>query len=72
MVPDTANNPAGLFQVQIAKTMEVGFKFEYVNRDTHVLQVRVSGWNGAFGGVADVYVEIRRLDEVARENLRRN
>jgi hypothetical protein len=49
----------------MVKMMEAGFKFEEIYRDGDVLEVRVSGWNGAFGGVANVYVGIRRLDEIA-------
>ena len=45
--------------------MEVGFKFEDIYRDADVLEVRVSGWNGAFGGVADIYIGSGRLGEVA-------
>ncbi|MDQ1389804.1 MAG: hypothetical protein QOF56_3258 [Acidobacteriaceae bacterium] len=45
--------------------MEVGFKFEDIYRDADVLEVRVSGWNGAFGGVADIYMGSGRLGEVA-------
>jgi hypothetical protein len=45
--------------------MEVGFKFEDIYRDADVLEVRVSGWNGAFGGVADIYLGSGRLGEVA-------
>jgi hypothetical protein len=45
--------------------MEAGFKFEEIYRDGDVLEVRVIGWNGAFGGVANVYVGIGRLGEVA-------
>jgi len=45
--------------------MEVGFVLERIYEDRDVLELRVSGWNGAFGGVADVYVGIGRLGEVA-------
>lgn len=47
------------------RKMEAGFKFEEIYRDGDVLEVRVIGWNGAFGGVANVYVGIGRLGEVA-------
>jgi hypothetical protein len=45
--------------------MEVGFQFERIYGDNDVLEVRVSAWNGAFGGLTDVYVGIGRLGEVA-------
>lgn len=45
--------------------MEVGFQLERIYRDSDVLEIRVSAWNGAFGGVADVYVGVGRLREVA-------
>jgi hypothetical protein len=46
-------------------TMEIGFRFEVIYKDSDLLEVRVAGWNGAFGGAADVYVGIRKLEEAA-------
>lgn len=45
--------------------MEVGFRFEKTYEDNDLLQLRVSAWNGFFGGAADIYVGIGRLKEVA-------
>ena len=28
----------------------VGFRFEVIYKDVHLLEVRVTGWNGSFGG----------------------
>jgi hypothetical protein len=46
-------------------SMNVGFFFEVVYKAEDLLEVRISGWNGAFGGGADVYVGIGRLEEIA-------
>jgi hypothetical protein len=45
--------------------MEVGFQLERIYRDSDVVEIRVSAWNGTFGGVSDVYVGVGRLGEVA-------
>ena len=45
--------------------MDIGFQFEVIYKAYDMLQVRISAWNGAFGGIADVYVGIGRLEEVA-------
>lgn len=49
--------------------MNIGFQFEVIWKDNGVTEVRVSGWNGIFGGRADVYVGIGQLEEVS-EKLR--
>ncbi len=45
--------------------MEMGFQFEVLYRDNDLLKVRVSAWNGTFGGAADVYLGTNQLGEVA-------
>lgn len=45
--------------------MGIGFQFEVIYKGSDLLQVRVSSWNGAFGGMADVYVGIGTLEETA-------
>lgn len=44
---------------------DVGFRFEIVYSDAHLLEMRVSAWNGAFGGVARVYVGLDQLQKAA-------
>jgi hypothetical protein len=45
--------------------METGFSFEVKWRDADLLEIRISGWNGAFGGSTDVYVPIGGLKNAA-------
>jgi hypothetical protein len=45
--------------------MEIGFRFEVRWSDADVFDVRISGWNGAFGGLTSVYVSIGGLAEAA-------
>jgi hypothetical protein len=45
--------------------MDTGFRFEVIWNDDDVFKVRVSAWNGAFGGSADAYVAIGGLTEAA-------
>jgi hypothetical protein len=45
--------------------MDVGFQFEIIYKDAHLLEVRISAWNGVFGGVADVYIGLDHLEETA-------
>lgn len=47
--------------------METGFQFDVLFRDSDLLKVRVSAWNGAFGGASDVYVGIGALTEIANK-----
>lgn len=49
--------------------MDSGFRFEVLYEDDDVLKIRVSAWNGAFGGSVDVYVGLAALGEAA-EKLR--
>jgi hypothetical protein len=44
---------------------DIGFRFEVIYKDVHLLEVRISAWNGTFGGVADVYVGLDQLEETA-------
>jgi hypothetical protein len=45
--------------------MEIGFRFEVRWSDADVFDIRISAWNGAFGGSAAVYVPIGGLAEAA-------
>jgi len=49
------------------KATEVGLQFEVIWQDEDLFDVRVSVWNGAFGGVAEIYVAIGGLEEVAKK-----
>jgi hypothetical protein len=44
---------------------DAGFQFEIIYKDVHLLQIRISAWNGSFGGTADVYVGLDQLQETA-------
>ena len=41
----------------------LGIRFEIIYKDVHLIEVRISGWNGAFGGVSDVYLGLDQLKE---------
>jgi len=43
----------------------LGFQFQLLWYDDQVLQLRITGWNGEFGGAADVYVGVGGLAEAA-------
>src|SRR5258706_16394578 len=45
--------------------MDTGFQFELLWNDNDVFKIRVSAWNGQFGGSADVFVPIGGLAEAA-------
>lgn len=45
--------------------MEVGFQFEIVYKDVHLLETRISVRSGSFSGVANVYVGLNQLQETA-------
>jgi len=47
--------------------MDVGFQFEVIYKDAHLLEVRISAWNGSFGGAAEVYVGLDQLEETAKK-----
>jgi hypothetical protein len=42
---------------------DLGIRFEVIYKDVHLIEVRISGWNGAFGGVSDVYLGLDQLEE---------
>jgi len=44
---------------------QVGFQCKVLYRDNDVVKVRISGWNGTFGGAADVYIGAGQLSEIA-------
>jgi hypothetical protein len=45
--------------------MNMGFLFETIWQDNDVVQMRVSAWNGIFGGAADVYLGRGQLEEAS-------
>jgi hypothetical protein len=45
--------------------MAIGFRFEVKWSDADVFDVRISAWNGAFGGSTSVYVPTGGLAEAA-------
>ena len=49
----------------LATPMESGFRFEVRWSDADVFNIRISAWNGAFGGSTAVYVPIGGLAEAA-------
>ena len=49
--------------------MQASIEFQLIWHDNDVLNLRVSAWNGSFGGVADIYEAIGAL-ETAASNLR--
>jgi hypothetical protein len=44
---------------------DIGFQFEIVYEDVHLLEIRISAWNGSFGGTARVYIGLDQLKETA-------
>jgi hypothetical protein len=49
---------------------EVGFRVEIIYADVDLNEIRVSAWNGAFGGATDIYVKIGGLAELAAKLTR--
>jgi len=47
--------------------MYVGFEFRVVWHDSDVIQLCTSAWNGAFGGVAEIYAGIGDLEKLAAQ-----
>jgi hypothetical protein len=45
---------------------EVGFELDVIWQDQDLLEVRVSAWNGSFGGVTALYVGNGQLEEIAK------
>jgi hypothetical protein len=47
--------------------MDIGFELQLIWHDNDVLNLRISAWNGAFGGVAEVYEAIGDLQAAATQ-----
>jgi hypothetical protein len=47
--------------------MNKGFQLDVKWHDNDLLEVRITAWNGAFGGAADVYLPIGGLRETAEK-----
>lgn len=45
--------------------MDIGFEFEGIYSDADMVEVRISAWNGAFGGAARVYAGLGDLEDAA-------
>ena len=45
--------------------MNIGLEFQAIWHDVNMIDVRISAWNGTFGGTSRVYVGIGRLEEAA-------
>ena len=61
---DGAQRDFELAREEIA-IMNVGLEFQEIWNDADMIEVRVSAWNGTFGGATRVYVGSGRLDEAA-------
>jgi hypothetical protein len=57
--------PPGASIANLAITMNVGLKFDVFPEDDGYLTLRISAWNGSFGGKATVYVDAKQLKETA-------
>jgi hypothetical protein len=44
---------------------EPGFWLDVIYHDSDLLQLRVTAWNGAFGGATELYVAIGELEQIA-------
>jgi len=60
-------NAGHVLMTNLGSTMEAGFQLTVIWGDADVTRIRVSAWNGLFGGTADVYVGIGRLGEAAAQ-----
>jgi len=60
-------NAGHVLMNNLGSTMEAGFQLTVIWGDADVTRIRVSAWNGLFGGTADVYVGIGRLGEAAAQ-----
>lgn len=47
--------------------MDRGIRLEFLWNDADIVEVRVSAWNGLFGGSADIYVGIGEVAESAEK-----
>jgi hypothetical protein len=45
--------------------MQTGVQFHVIYQDDDLIQLRVSAWNGEFGGLAEIYAGIGALAEAA-------
>jgi|ERR1700722_8007435 len=45
--------------------MQTGIRFHVIYQDDDLIQVCVTAWNGAFGGLAEIYAGISTLSEAA-------
>ena len=46
---------------------QLGFQFQVIWVDSDLIQLRISAWNGKFGGAADVYEAIGDLEKAAAQ-----
>jgi len=42
-------------------------RFEVIYKDVHLVEVRISAWNGTFGGTSNVYLGLEQLRKTATE-----
>ena len=49
------------------KSMYIGFEFRVVWHDNDVIKLCVSAWNGAFGGLAEIYEGIGNLRDAGAQ-----
>ncbi|MFZ0639190.1 MAG: hypothetical protein WAN33_07650 [Candidatus Acidiferrales bacterium] len=47
--------------------MDIGLQFDVIYKAEDLIQVRVSAWNGSFGGTVDIYAGFDCLEEIAAE-----
>ncbi len=47
--------------------MEVGFQLDVLWHDEDIFNIRVSAWNGAFGGATELYAALGELGEIAKK-----
>ena len=47
--------------------VDKGLRLEVNWHDADVLRICIACWNGMFGGVADAYVEIGKLEQTAQK-----
>jgi hypothetical protein len=45
--------------------MDVGLQFQVIYYDQDLIEVRVSAWNGSFGGSANIYFGMGELEQIA-------
>ncbi len=45
--------------------MDIGLEFQAGWDDVDVIDVRISAWNGTFGGTTNIYVGVGELEEAA-------